>query len=324
MIRCSSGVWRVESGEGEDNMLALIRKRIIQTVMVCIGLSMVVFMLMNVNGDLAQELLPKDASNEQIEEFRHSMGLDRPLPLQYFDWVSKAVVGDFGESWRQGEPAFKVVVDRLPATFRLAIAAEILALAVAIPLGVIAASLRNSIWDRISMAVALVGQAMPHFWLGLMMILFLSVRWRLLPPTGSETLAHMIMPVITLSLRPMARTARLVRSGMLEVLSEDYIRTARSKGLGNRVVLMRHALRNALLPIITIVGLEMGSLLNGSVVVESVFAWPGVGRLIVSSLKGADIPVVEASVFIIAVMYILVNLVVDISYGAVDPRVRFS
>lgn len=305
-------------------MLALIRRRTIQTVLVCLGLSVVVFVLLNLNADLARELLPADASPEQVSAFRQKMGLDRPLYVQYLDWARKALVGDFGESWRQGEPAFKIVMERMPATFRLAIAAELLALCVSIPLGVIAAAFRNSIWDRAAMGLALVGQAMPHFWLGLMMMLLLSVKWQLLPPTGSETWAHMIMPTITLALRPMARTARLVRSGMLEIMSEDYIRTARAKGLGERIILMKHGLRNAMLPIITVIGLELGALLNGSVIVESVFAWPGVGRLIITALRGADVPVVQASVFVIAVMYILVNLLVDISYGFFDPRVRYS
>jgi len=305
-------------------MLALIRQRVIQTIMVCLGLSLVVFLLLNINADLARELLPVDSTPEQIEAFRKEMGLDRHILVQYASWASKAIVGDFGYSWRHGQPAIELVMARLPATIRLAVAAQVLALVVALPMGILAAAYRNTVWDRAAMTFAMIGQAMPHFWLGLMLMLLLSVKWQILPPTGSETLAHMIMPVITLSLRPMARTARLVRSGMLDVLSEDFIRTARAKGLGQRVVLMRHALGNAMLPVITVIGLELGSLLNGSVVVESVFAWPGLGRLIIQSLRGSDIPVVEASVFIIAVMYILVNLIVDISYGYFDPRVRFA
>lgn len=305
-------------------MLAIIRQRLVQAVIVCLGLSLVVFMLLNVNVDIAAELLPPDASREQVDTFRKQMGLDKPLIVQYFRWLGGAVQGDFGTSWRHETPAFKLVMDRMPATIKLAVAAQAFSLLIAVPLGILAATLRNSIWDRMAMGIGLIGQAMPHFWLGLMLMLLLSIQLKLLPPTGSESWKHLIMPLITLSARPLARTARLVRSGMLEVLNEDFIRTARAKGLADRVVLMRHALRNAMLPIITVIGLELGSLLNGSVVVESVFAWPGVGRLIIDALQSSDIPLVQASVFVIAVIYIFVNLLVDLSYTFLDPRVRYS
>jgi peptide/nickel transport system permease protein len=217
-----------------------------------------------------------------------------------------------------------IILERLPNTIQLALVAQLIALLVAFPLGMLAALKRGSIWDRISMAFALLGQSMPHFWLGLMLILIVSVRLGWLPVSGKETPQSIILPAITLATGPIAILSRLVRSGMIEVMGHDYVRTARAKGLSERLVLSGHALRNALLPLITVIGLEIGSLLNGSVVVEAVFAWPGIGRLLVEALQRRDIPVVEAGVLLVAVMYVGLNLVVDILYGWVDPRVRYA
>jgi peptide/nickel transport system permease protein len=252
------------------------------------------------------------------------MGLDLPIQDQYIHWLGGVLHGDFGTSFRNDLPAMDLVTERIPATAQLATVAEIVALAVAIPLGILAAVHRGSWWDRACMALALVGQSVPHFWLGLMLILVLAVQARLLPVSGRDSATSIILPALTLATGPLAQMARLTRSGMLEMLGQDFVRTARAKGLAERIVVSRHALRNALLPLVTVIGLELGALLNGSVVVESVFAWPGVGRVLVTALQQRDIPVVEAGVFLIAGVYIVANLIVDLMYAVIDPRVRYA
>jgi peptide/nickel transport system permease protein len=306
-------------------MLHLVVARLFQAVFVVFGVSAVVFLVLHLTGgDIAAGMLPDWATAEQAAQFRHEMGLDLPIHEQYLHWLGRVLHGDFGESFRNDLPAMQLIMERIPATAQLATVAELFALCVAFPLGILAAVHRGSWWDRVCMALALVGQSVPHFWLGLMLILVVAVQARWLPVSGRDSASSVILPALTLATGPLAQMARLARSGMLEMLGQDFVRTARGKGLAERVVISRHALRNALLPLITVLGLELGALLNGSVVVETVFAWPGVGRVLVTALQQRDIPVVEAAVFVIAGVYIAVNLIVDLLYAAIDPRVRYA
>jgi len=284
--------------------------------------SVVVFLILHLTGDPAALLLPPDATAEDIARFRKSMGFDDPVAVQYVRFLKGALRGDFGESLRHGEPAMGLVVERMPATFELAGAALLLALCLAIPAGIISAVKRNTLVDYVSTVVALLGQAMPTFWLGIMLILVFSVRLSWLPSSGRGDLQHLILPAITLGLFTTARITRLTRSGMLEVLGQDYIRTARAKGVSEPPVVWKHALKNASIPIVTIVGIELGTLLGGSVITETIFAWPGVGRLSVQAIFNRDYPVVQAAVFLLASTFVIVNLLVDVVYTYLDPRIR--
>jgi ABC-type dipeptide/oligopeptide/nickel transport system permease component len=301
-----------------------IFQRLFQAIFVIFGVSLLVYLVLHLTGgDIAAGMLPDWATADEVAHFRQAMGLDLPIHEQYLQWLGGVLHGDFGTSFRNDAPAMELVIERFPATVRLALLAEALALVVAFPLGVLAALRRGSWWDRACMVLALAGQSVPHFWLGLMLILVVAVQLRWLPVSGSAGPENLILPALTLAVTPLAQLARLVRSGMLEVLHQDFVRTARAKGLAERLVVSRHALRNALLPLVTVIGLELGTLLNGSVVVENVFAWPGAGRVLVTALQQRDIPVVEAGVFLIAGLYIVINLGVDILYAALDPRVSY-
>ncbi|MCC7368705.1 MAG: ABC transporter permease [Chloroflexi bacterium] len=305
-------------------MSRIIAQRLIQACFVVVGASLVVFMLLHyTGGDIVLTMLPDWATEEQRADYRRKLGLDLPLPVQYLNWLGAAAGGDFGMSFRNDMPAMDLVVERFPATMQLAATALLVALVVAFPLGILAAVRRGSWWDRACMGLALVGQSIPGFWLGLMLILVVAVELRWLPVSGRQGPEYLILPALTLATGPLAQFARLVRSCMLEMLAQDFVRTARAKGLRERTVLVGHALRAALLPLVTVIGLEMGALLNGSVVVESVFAWPGIGRTLIAALEQRDIPVVEAGVLLVSVIYIGINLVVDLLYAFLDPRVRY-
>ena len=303
-------------------MNSYLLRRLWQSVLVLFGVSVVVFLILHLTGDPAALLLPPDATAEDIARFRKSMGFDDPVAVQYVRFLKGALRGDFGESLRHGEPAMGLVVERMPATFELAGAALLLALCLAIPAGIISAVKRNTLVDYVSTVVALLGQAMPTFWLGIMLILVFSVRLSWLPSSGRGDLQHLILPAITLGLFTTARITRLTRSGMLEVLGQDYIRTARAKGVSEPPVVWKHALKNASIPIVTIVGIELGTLLGGSVITETIFAWPGVGRLSVQAIFNRDYPVVQAAVFLLASTFVIVNLLVDVVYTYLDPRIR--
>jgi ABC-type dipeptide/oligopeptide/nickel transport system permease component len=266
--------------------------------------------------------LPPDASAEDVERFRQQMGFNDPVVVQYLRFLRGALQGNFGESLRHGEPAMALVLERLPATFELAGAGLLIAVSLAIPAGILSAVRRNSPIDYVSTVVALLGQAMPTFWLGIMLILVFSVQLGWLPSSGRGDVEHLILPAVTLGLFTTARITRLTRSGMLEVLGQDYIRTARAKGVGEPPVVWKHALRNASIPIVTIVGIELGTLLGGSVITETIFAWPGVGRLSVQAIFNRDYPVVQAAVFILATTFVVVNFLVDVTYTYLDPRIR--
>jgi ABC-type dipeptide/oligopeptide/nickel transport system permease component len=304
-------------------MKSYLLRRGWQSLLVLFGVSVVVFLILHLTGDPALLLLPPDASAEDIARFRDTMGFNDPVAVQYVRFLRGALRGDFGESLRHGEPALDLVVERLPATFELAGAGLAIALGLAIPAGIVSAVRRNTPIDYLSTVVALLGQAMPTFWLGIMLILIFSVHLNWLPSSGRGDLEHLILPAFTLGLFTTARITRLTRSGMLEVLGQDYIRTARAKGVGERPVVWKHALKNASIPIVTIVGIELGTLLGGSVITETIFAWPGVGRLSVQAIFNRDYPVVQAAVFLLASTFVLVNFLVDIVYTYLDPRIRF-
>jgi len=298
-------------------------RRLWQSLLVIFGVSVVVFLILHLTGDPAALMLPPDATAEDIAKFRHDMGFDDPVAVQYVRFLKGAVRGDFGQSIRHGEPAMGLVVERLPATFELAGAGLVIALALAIPAGIVSAVRRNTSIDYISTVVALLGQAMPTFWLGIMLILVFSVGLDSLTYYGRGDVEHLILPAITLGLFTTARITRLTRSGMLEVLGQDYIRTARAKGMGEPPVVWKHALKNAAIPIVTIVGIELGTLLGGSVITETIFAWPGVGRLSVQAIFNRDYPVVQSAVFLLASTFVIVNFLVDVVYTYLDPRIRF-
>ena len=304
-------------------MRSYLLRRLWQSLLVLFGVSVVVFLILHLTGDPAALLLPPDATAEDIAKFRTAMGFDDPVAVQYVRFLKGAVRGDFGESLRHGEPAMGLVLERLPATFELAGAGLLIALTLAIPAGIVSAVRRNTTVDYVSTVVALLGQAMPTFWLGIMLILVFSVRLNWLPSSGRGSLEHMILPAITLGLFTTARITRLTRSGMLEVLGQDYIRTARAKGVGEPPVVWKHALKNASIPIVTIVGIELGTLLGGSVITETIFAWPGVGRLSVQAIFNRDYPVVQSAVFLLASTFVIVNLLVDVVYTYLDPRIRY-
>ena len=303
-------------------MTTYFTRRLLQSLVVLLGVSFVVFFILHLTGDPALVLLPPDASPEDVRRFREVMGFNDPFFVQYGRFLGGALRGDFGQSIRHGESAFHLVVERMPATFELAGAALLIALALAIPAGIVSAVRRNSLLDYVSTVVALLGQSMPTFWLGIMLILLFSVQFHLLPSSGRGTLEHLVLPAVTLGLFTTARITRLTRSGMLEVLGQDYIRTARAKGVSDPPVVWKHALKNAAIPIVTIVGIELGTLLGGSVITETIFAWPGVGRLSVQAIANRDYPVVQAAVFLLATTFVIVNLMVDVVYTYLDPRIR--
>ncbi|MCA1644013.1 MAG: ABC transporter permease [Chloroflexi bacterium] len=305
-------------------MAAYIVRRLLQTVVVIFGVTLLSFGVVFATGDPTLLLVGQNATAEQIDQLRHQMGFDRPWLVQYLDYMSRAVRGDFGTSLRSREPAFNLVIDRMPATLELTGAALLFSLAVAFPVGIISAVRRDSVYDHLSMLGALLGQSVPAFWLGLMLILILGVRLRWFPISGAGDFHHLILPAVTLGTYSLARNARLIRSSMLEVLGLDFVRTARAKGLPPALVLRRHVLKNAMLPVVTIVGLDLGVLLGGAVITETIFAWPGVGRLVVSAIQGKDYPLIQAAVTLLAVFFVVLNLVVDLAYTYFDPRIRLS
>jgi peptide/nickel transport system permease protein len=301
-----------------------ILKRLFHSIFVLVGISLVVFIILHLTGDPAALLMPMDATPEQVAQFRKEMGFTDPVIVQYWRFFKGTLHGDFGNSFRHSQPALDLVLERMPATIQLTIAALILALLIAIPVGIFSAIKRNSFLDHIGMTGALLGQSTPVFWLGIMLILIFSVTLQWFPSSGRGEIQHLVLPAITLGMFSMARTARMMRSSMLEVLGQEYIKTAKAKGLAPRVVILKHALKNASIPVVTIVGMELGTLLGGAVITETIFAWPGVGRLAVQAIYNRDYPVVQAAVFILASIFVLVNLIVDIVYTYLDPRVKLE
>jgi len=305
-------------------MKGYILKRLFHSIFVLVGISLVVFIILHLTGDPAALLMPMDATPEQVAQFRKEMGFTDPIVVQYWRFFKGTLRGDFGQSFRHSEPALDLVMERMPATIQLTAAAMVIALVVAIPVGIISAIRRNSILDHIGMTGALLGQSTPVFWLGIMLILIFSVTIQWFPSSGRGEIQHLVLPAITLGMFTMARTARMMRSSMLEVLGQEYIKTAKAKGLNPLAVILKHALKNAAIPVVTIVGMELGTLLGGAVITETIFAWPGVGRLAVQAIYNRDYPVVQAAVFLLASIFVLVNLVVDLLYTYLDPRVKLG
>jgi len=305
-------------------MKGYILKRLFHSIFVLVGISLVVFIILHLTGDPAALLMPMDATPEQVAQFRQEMGFNDPIIVQYWRFFKGTLRGDFGQSFRHNQPALELVMERMPATIQLTLAAMVIALLVAIPVGIISAIRRNSILDHIGMTGALLGQSTPVFWLGIMLILIFSVTLQWFPSSGRGEIQHLVLPAITLGMFTMARTARMMRSSMLEVLGQEYMKTAKAKGLNPLAVVLKHALKNAAIPVVTIVGMELGTLLGGAVITETIFAWPGVGRLAVQAIYNRDYPVVQAAVFLLASIFVLVNLVVDLLYTYLDPRVKLG
>lgn len=306
-------------------MKAYIIRRLLQAVAVCLAISMISFFLLFLNADPALLLLPPEAEIEDIEIFKKSMGLDRPVVIQYIDFLKKIILhGDFGDSFVSKTPALALMMERIPATLSLSVFAVILANAFAIPMGMISAVKRYTVFDNVITFMALVGQAMPLYWFGIMLIIIFGVFLGWLPISGSDSFSHMILPAVTLGAWLLPVNMRLVRSGMLDVLNQDYIRTARAKGLLERTVMIKHAFKNAMIPMVTVTGMQLSLLLGGAVVTETVFAWPGLGRLAVESIRMGDYPVVQAIVVFFALCVVIGNLVADIVTAIIDPRIRLE
>ncbi|WP_339227139.1 nickel ABC transporter permease [Oceanobacillus sp. FSL K6-2867] len=301
-----------------------IVRRILQIIPVLFIISFIVFILVFIAGDPVALMLPDDATQEEIEQLRESLGLNEPFYAQYGNYVFSTVQGDFGESFRYGQDALSVVLERLPATFELAIAAIVIAIMIAIPFGVWSATKQNSSIDLIATGAAVVGKAMPNFWLGIMLILFFSVMLGVLPVSGRGSFAHLILPAVTLGTGIAAEMTRLIRSSMLEILNQDYIRTAKSKGIKSLQVIYKHAFRNALIPFVTITALQTSTLIGGALITETVFAWPGIGQLLIQAVNTRDMAIVQACVMVIAVIVILMNLLADIIYRILDPRIKLK
>lgn len=292
--------------------------------MVLLIVSAVVLGITHLSGDPILLMLPPGATKEDADVLRRALGLDKPVYVQYLAFLSRVVRGDLGQSIRYRSPNLPLILGRLPATMLLTLAALTLALVVALPIGVLSAVHRNGPVDSFGRLVALGGQAIPFFWLALMLILIFSLRLDLVPTSGYGTIAHLVLPAVTLSMGPMARMMRLLRASMLEVLNQDYVRTARAKGLRELAVIVKHALRNASLPVVTALALQTGTLLSGAAITESIFAWPGIGRLAVDSVLNRDYSLVVAIVFVAAVGFILLNLLADLAYTLLDPRIRYA
>jgi len=303
-------------------MLRFTLAKLTRTVSVLLGVSFLTFMIGHASGDPVLLMVRGDATAQQRADLRHALGLDRPVLEQYVTYLAHAVQGDLGSSYRQRVSVSSLIALRLPNSLELAGTAFAIAISLGFALGVVAALNRGRLADHVIAGVAVSGQVVPGFWLGLMLVLLFAVHWPLLPVSGYGDLAHLVLPAITLALPPLGRMARLVRAGMLEVLGSDFIRTARAKGLTERQVLLRHAMKNGLLPLLTQAGLELGDMVGSAFIIETVFAWPGIGRLTVNAVQQRDFLVVQGCVLVTAIGFVLINLLVDLLYAAVDPRVR--
>lgn len=323
-------------------MWTFLARRLLQSIIVLIGVTLISFVSLQIGGDPTYLFVSENASTEEIEAARIALGFDRPLHIQYLSYIGNVMQGDFGNSLSYRQPAMDVVLEAMPATIELTFFSLVLAIGLSIPLGIFAALNRGKPVDGGIMVIAMLGQSIPNFWMGIMMFLFFGLYLGWFPISGNEpflgpllegefaeafaslpsTIHHMVLPALAVGTYTLARNARLVRSSMLEVLQQDYVRTARSKGISERRVIYHHAMRNAWLPVVTMIGLEFGFLLGGVVVVETVFSYPGIGRLVFNAINQRDIPVVQASVLLIAAIFILLNLIVDLVYARLDPRVK--
>lgn len=297
-------------------------RRLYQTLIVFLVITAIVFSMLHISGDPVELLLPQDATEKDVMELRQTLGLDKPLVVQYGIFLANASRGDMGISYHHGQPALQLVLDRLPASLQLVGTSILISIIFAIPLGVLSASRRGKLLDRLSLLGSLVGISSPPFWIGIVFILIFAVELRWLPSSGRGTWAHLVLPATSLALYRLALFLRLIRAGMLDIMTQDFIRTARSKGVSEKMVIYKHALKNTLIPFVTIAGMQMGSLLAGAIVTEKVFAWPGLGRLFLDSIGVMDFPVIIAWTLVIATIFLSINLFVDIIYVWLDPRIR--
>ncbi|MFH1757878.1 MAG: ABC transporter permease [Pseudomonadota bacterium] len=299
-----------------------ILRRIYQALIVFFVVTAIVFSILHISGDPLALLMPPDAPPSDVEDMRRTLGLDKPLIVQYGLFLKNAVQGNLGVSYHHGQPALKLVLERLPASLELVITTMVISLVLAMPIGVWAASRRGRLVDRASLLGSLIGISAPPFWIGIAFILIFSVELRWLPSSGRGTWAHLVLPATSLALYRLALFIRLIRAGMLDIMTMDFIRTARSKGVSEQKVIYKHALKNTLIPFVTIAGMQMGSLLAGAIVTEKVFAWPGMGRLFLDAIGVMDFPVIIAWALVTATIFLTVNLAVDIVYVWLDPRIR--
>jgi peptide/nickel transport system permease protein len=306
-------------------MWRYIRRRLLLAVLTFWAVSTIVWGLLYLTGDPVAVLLAgTPAGQTDVDQLRRALGFDQPLPIQYLHFLTGAIQGDLGNSLRSGEPALLLVSRRIGFTVQLSLLAMTLALAVSIPVGIVSAMFRGSLTDRTLMLLSMVGQSMPIFWVGLLMIAVFAVELRWFPAGGAGGIKYLFLPAATLALYPMARIARLVRSSLVDVLNQDYILAARARGLREALVVGKHALKNAALPVVTIVGLQFGYMLGGAVITETIFGWPGIGLFTVTAIHERDFPVVQAAVVLASGMFIALNFLVDLLYGWLDPRIRFS
>ena len=305
-------------------MLHVVLVRLFSSMLVLVGIVVVVFLLARVVGDPVALMIQPGMTEGEIGDLRRALGTDKPLWQQFVVFAGNVVKGDFGLSPWQGEPALGLVLERLPATMLLTTCAMLTAFFIALVVGAVSALTRGSAMDRGAMSLVLLGQSVPNFWLGLMLIMLFSTTLHWLPSAGYGTLAHVVLPTVTLAFFFMARLTRLVRSELLEVMAQDYIRTARSKGLPPALIFRRHAFRNIAVPLITVLAVDFGALIGGAVVTEMIFAWPGVGRLMIQAIGQRDFPIIQAGAFVIAVAVVLANLAADLAYAWLDPKVRFA
>jgi peptide/nickel transport system permease protein len=306
-------------------MSQFILRRLLYSVAVVVGVSVFVFIITHMLGDPARMMLPLESTDEEVEAFREAMGFNDPLPVQFWRFASNAARGDFGDSLWQREPALQLVLERLPKTLQLVVISTALALALSIPLGVLAALKPRSILDRVCTVGSLTGVSIPDFWLGLILILVFAVQLRLFFTSGSGTWQHLVLPSLTLAARPIGQITLITRSAMIDELNQQYMITARAKGLQERMIVVNHALRNAFIPIITLSAWQIARLVAGlTVAVETVFAWPGVGLLAIQAIQRRDLPLIQADVFVVALLVTLLNLILDILYAVCDPRIRYT
>ncbi len=303
-------------------MSGFLIRRLAQGVISIVGASIVIFLISRLSGDPILILLPNDASPALIEDTRRNLGLDQPLWRQYLIFAQNALAGDFGRSYRWQMPALRLILDRLPATIELALCGLVFSVLIAVPIGVLSAVHRGGWIDRVGRVFAMLGQAMPAFWVGLLLILVFAIHLNWLPAFGHGGVSHVILPAIALGWYPVAAQTRIVRSAMLDVLDSDHIRLSRALGTPEHLIVWKYALRNAAIPLLTMLGVYFAAMLGGAFVVETIFAWPGVGRTVVEAVFSRDFPVVQAGVLFTSILFVISNLLVDLSYGIVDPRIR--
>ncbi|MFA9560027.1 ABC transporter permease [Evansella sp. AB-rgal1] len=305
-------------------MIQYVRRSLLQVIPSLFIISFIIFILVYVAGDPVTLMLPETATQEDRERLTVALGLDQPFHMQYVQYVTNMLQGDFGTSYVYRQPAFDLVMERLGITLLLAACSMLVAIVISIPLGLLAALYRNSVIDFFISAISILGKAMPNFWIGIMLILFFSVTYQIFPVSGSGTISHLVLPSVTLGVALAAEMTRLIRASVLEVIEQDFVQTARSKGLVESLVLSRHVFLNALIPVVTIIGLQFPQLIGGTIVVETVFSWPGIGRLLLSAMNAKDMSVVQTIVFVIAIITIFTNLLTDMVYRLLDPRIKYD